>query len=551
MPGDYFVLSPNSKTSVILGTHRRWIFWAAAVGLGLVASLAVAAMDPHGQRLCRNTALLIAGTVIIAVPVGCILAWLLFRTNVYGRRLGLVLLATLLFVPLYLQVAGWQAGFGPQGWWQLGYRPLGTAALLQGWRGAIWIHAIAALPWVVFLVGLGLSVIPNAVEESALLSGSWWRVARHISLPLSSTTIVAATIWVSVTTGGEMTVTDVFQVRTYAEELYLGFAADALIATPDQPPQLRVLPGILLVTAGTGFAWLLSTYLLNHDLGVSIRPSPKIALGRWHYASSILVIGTLVLLVAVPMFGLLVKVGTLVEQVGDQRVRRWSAAKAMDLLITGNRPAPIKFAEEFGWSLAIGNLASLTAVGIGGVLAWKSRTSKFATWLGIGVLAVCLAIPGPIVGLGLIQLLNQRESPWLVYLYDRTIVAPWLAMTVRCLPLTMLILWHGLRSLPKDLLDAARLDGVGPLVIVTQLVAPLRGKHILCAWLIGLTVAIGDLATSILVLPPGITTLATRIFGLVHYGVEDQLAALSLCTIGLFALLATVVILIWRRLEFG
>jgi iron(III) transport system permease protein len=533
------------------GNPNRFRYWTAAAVAVIVSCLAVGAMDSHGQRLCRNTLLLIIGTLSFAVPVGCTLAWIIFRSDVLGRRVGLALLATLLFVPLYLQVAGWQAAFGPQGWWQMGYRPLGSPALLQGWRGAIWIHATAALPWVAFMVGLGLLLIPRSVEEAARLSGSWWRVAFSISLPLSRTTIVAATVWTAVVTAGEMTVTDVFQIRTYAEELFLGFAGDTLIIPPGAPAQLRVLPGILLVAVATGLAWLVSSYLLSDELGLTWTSPQRVPLGRWRWPVSIVVMSALGLLVGVPLFGLITKLGTVVEQVGDDRVRRWSARKALDLLVTGTRPAPIKFAEEFGWSLAIGNLASLAAVAIGGLLAWRSRTSQIAKIGAVVLLATSLALPGPLVGLGLIHLLNQRDWPWVVYLYDRTILAPCLAMTIRCLPLTLLILWHGLRSLPRDLVDAAKLDGVGPVGMVTQLIAPLRGQHFLFAWLVGLTIAIGDLATSILVLPPGITTLATRIFGLVHYGVEDQLAALCLCTIVLFAFLSTIVILVCRRLEFG
>ncbi len=109
---------------------------------------------------------------------------------------------------------------------------------------------------------------------------------------------------------------------------------------------------------------------------------------------------------------------------------------------------------------------------------------------------------GPVVGLGLIQLLNQREWPWLVYLYDRTILAPCLASDIRCCHYTA-VLWHGLRSLPQDLVDAAKLDGVGAIGMVTHLIVPLRGQHFLIRLARGLDHRDGRLATSILVLPPG------------------------------------------------
>ena len=528
---------------------KRFILGAVVTG-GIVVCLTFM-MDAHSLRLCRNTLLLVLGTLSIAVPVGGALAWTLFRCDVFGHRVGLVCMATLMFVPLYLQVAGWQAGFGPQGWLQMGFRPLGSPALLQGWRGALWVHGVAAVPWITILVGLGLRLVPSEAEEAALLSASWRVVVRRISLPMTLPAVIAAAVWASVCAAGEMTVTDVFQIRTYAEEVFLGFAGDALIVQPDVPAQLRVLPGILLVLLTTLFALLISAFLLDVGLSASIRKPTRILLGRWRWPVSFVVLFVIGFLTIVPLVGLVLKLGMVVVQEGDQRIRTWSLAKACSLLATGERPAPIKFAEEFGWSLAIGNLASLAAVTIGGMLAWKSRTSPSVRILTVMVVSLCLAIPGPLVGLGIIRILNQREVPWLVYLYDRTILAPWLAMLLRCLPLTVLVLWHGLRSVPREITEAAQLDGTSRIGLLSKVVIPMRGQHFLCAWLVGLTVSIGDLATSILVLPPGVSTLATRIFGLVHYGVEDQLASLALCSIGLFAFLSTMVVILCRRLEFG
>ncbi len=501
-------------------------------------------MDDHGRLLSRNTLALVGGTCLVVIPTGACLAWIIFRTDVAGIRAAQTLVAILLFIPLYLQTAAWQAGFGGQGWWQLSFRALGSMPLLDGWRGAIWIHAVAALPWVTLITGLGFLVIPRELEESALLNGSWWKVVCKVSLPLSWTAIVSATIWVAVMTAGEITVTDVFQIRTYAEELFLGYAADALIVTPDEPAQLRVLPGIVLVASATGVALLLSNYLLTQENWLSVRPAARVSLGKRRWFISLGLLLLLVLLAGVPIGNLVTKLGIVVEQVGDERVRRWSAAKALQVLSA----APAKFRDELGWSLAIGNLASLAAVVVATILSWSARRWPLARVISVILLAICLALPGPVVGLGLIRLLNQPDMPWMTFLYDRTIFAPWMAMTIRCFPPTMLVLWFGLQSLPREIVEAARLDGAGVIATFTKVVFPMRANYFLCAWLVGLAVAIGDLSTSILVVPPGITTLAIRIFGLVHFGVEDQLAALCLCAIGLFVMLAGVVHVLWRRL---
>jgi iron(III) transport system permease protein len=109
-------------------------------------------------------------------------------------------------------------------------------------------------------------------------------------------------------------------------------------------------------------------------------------------------------------------------------------------------------------------------------------------------------------------------------------MAPVLAMTIRSLPLCTLMLWYSLRFVPDDVLDAAATEGAGPLARFWRIVAPQRVAAGAAAFLAAAAISMGDVAASILVTPPGVTTVAIRVFGLIHYGVDDQVAALSLVT---------------------
>jgi iron(III) transport system permease protein len=69
------------------------------------------------------------------------------------------------------------------------------------------------------------------------------------------------------------------------------------------------------------------------------------------------------------------------------------------------------------------------------------------------------------------------------------------------------------------------------------------------AWLIALAVAVGELAATVLVIPPGTTTIAVRIFSLLHYGVEDRVASLCLVMIGAVAVATLGALGLARRVE--
>jgi ABC-type spermidine/putrescine transport system permease subunit II len=75
----------------------------------------------------------------------------------------------------------------------------------------------------------------------------------------------------------------------------------------------------------------------------------------------------------------------------------------------------------------------------------------------------------------------------------------------------------------------------------------LRFPAVALAWAGTFVIAFGELAATILVVPPGVTTLPVHIFGLLHYNVEDQVAAISLVLIALHAAAALSLLAIARR----
>src|SRR5690606_37037891 len=84
--------------------------------VALVAAVPLLWMDRAAWYLAENT-LLFAGLVCaLAVPLGTLLAVLVFRCDLPGRRLARWLLVMQLFIPLHVQVAAWNAGFGVSGW---------------------------------------------------------------------------------------------------------------------------------------------------------------------------------------------------------------------------------------------------------------------------------------------------------------------------------------------------------------------------------------------------------------------------------------------------
>jgi iron(III) transport system permease protein len=196
----------------------------------------------------------------------------------------------------------------------------------------------------------------------------------------------------------------------------------------------------------------------------------------------------------------------------------------------------------------IGSLAATAATVVAIPLAWVARQSRWRAAAVLPVAIICLAVPGPLLGLAVIGLLNNPRVPGLIWLYDHSILAPWLVLTIRAFSPAVLVMWHAMRTIPQTILDSAAVDGCGPVGQLVYIVLPLRWSAVLVAWLIGLALALGDLTASNLVAPPGVETLAIHIFNLVHYGVEDQVAGICLALLVVFGLVAAAVTWLVRRL---
>jgi iron(III) transport system permease protein len=524
-----------------------WYIW---FGLLVATFAAICLGDPRVARLWVNSAILAAGTGIIAIPLGTLAALLIVKTSAPGRRWTAIMIAGMLLVPLFLIAGAWDAGFGVQGWYTLRTNPhLATQPLLSGWRAAIWIHGLAAVPWVALIVGVGLLSVERELEEDALLVMSPPQVLWHVTLPRIRPAIAVAALWVAIIATIEISVTDFFQVRTFAEEVYTQAALGAALFSGESTNLASTAAwwlGLVLFGLLAAAGVLTARHALRDFGNISVHNtwSWQLRAARWPAAA---LLGLLVLLVAgLPLLNLLYKAGGMVAQTEFGRERSWSLISALMRVAA----APQEFADDLWLSAWVAAAAATSCVLISLPLAWSLRLARGKPIARVLALALCWTIPGPVLGIAVIRMFNQPiDSPleFLGALYD-SYFPTWLVQTVRGLPLTTLILWAAFTSVPHTLLETATLDGAGWWRKLARVALPLRWPAISVAWLIAFAIAVGELPATVLVLPPGrATAITVRIFQLLHYGADERVAAISLVMVFGTMLLALVTAAILRR----
>ena len=506
---------------------KRRTVWLPAIFAILVLADAWAVSDARSRGLVVNTFWLVAITLAISVPIGTALAVALARTDAWLRRSVAVAIGIMLVVPLYLDAAAWDAGFGDAGWFTALVAPPYTPGLLSGWRGAVWVHSLAAIPWVVLIVGMALRFVEPELEEAALLDCSAWQVLRRVTLRRALPAIGIAAVWVSVGVGTEMTVTDIFQtpgngLRTYAEEIYTQFA---LGTEPGPPPGAMVGVAVTACLAACGLMLCLAAASWTPPTS---RSPLVFRLGRWRWpVSAALVLGA-VAIFGVPMISLIAKAGVTVQQTTAGYQRGWSIAECLKIVAESPERFRWEILSSAGMAAVAASLVLIAALPLGWLARRRDWIGLAAKFLAIALAAAALAVPGPLVGIGLIAIFNHPGLPPLNFLYDYTIGVAAIAQAIRAFPLGMLVVWHALHTVPNDLLEAAELDGAGPFTRLVRIVLPLRWPALALAWLAAFVVAIGELSATILVVPAGVATLGVRISQLLHFNNQDKLAGLCL-----------------------
>ena len=150
------------------------------------------------------------------------------------------------------------------------------------------------------------------------------------------------------------------------------------------------------------------------------------------------------------------------------------------------------------------------------------------------------------------KLFNAIEIPFVQFLYDRTIAAPVVANVLFCLPLAIPIFWFLTSQISEDQQQHATLNGVssGRQFVHFVLIGGWRTN--LGAWFLISAFCFAELSATQMVLPPGMDTVPRLALGMLHAGVNESTAALTLVTllpVFLFGFLAQICFAGTRRLR--
>lgn len=492
----------------------------AAVALLPVAAVFLQSLWPEGTfstaaygrvlaearqwSLLRNTLVLAAGTTALAAAIGLPVAFALERRRVFARPAFLWLLALPLLVPPYVNAIVWADLLGRQGLLRFGIAPAvggGPAPFsVYTTAGAAFVLALSYFPIIAYAAVLALRRYDPRVEEPARLVAGRGRILWAIAAPLVAPAVLSGCALVFVLTLVEFAVPSFLQVNVYTVEIYERFSLsyDAAEAAALSVPLIAC--GFAVIAA-----WALYVRPRQGRLGgggCPIRSAGRVDWAATAYCAGVVAAATLLPLIVLVRRSLPL----------SSYAEAWRTAR-----------------EEILTSLAVGAGAATLLAGLGFAMAGLARFRRSTARL-YGLSVLPFLVSGPLLGVGLILVWNRPGPPALVY--DSTLILV-LACAARYLCFAYEALHAALRDVPRRHDEAAAVAGVPWHRHALGVLLPPMAPVLAAVWGLGFLFSLRELDAAVLVAPPGRSTLAVRLFGLMHYGPSRLVAALSVITVAI------------------
>ncbi|MBK9138650.1 MAG: hypothetical protein IPM17_07800 [Verrucomicrobia bacterium] len=432
--------------------------------------------------LLQNSLLLGASATVTAAVLGWIVALFLATLGPSGRAGGLALAAVALVLPPFLVTNCWLSLLGHTGTLRR-WLPLEIYSL----AGAAWILALLLWPLTTFLVlGAWQRLDPALLDSETALVG--WSLIRHALWPVASHSVVHALVLTFVLAVNHFAVPAILQVKVLPAEIWLQFSTNFNLAAAlwAAAPLLLAALALLLWLGRSEVSWP------RWSAGLPARPLHD-RLGPWRMAAGGVAVAVVTLSVAVPIGELALSRRTWLE---------------LPAAIAAGRGA-------IGTSVTLAVAVAVLTVTFG-VVGWRWRCDRLL-WLPFFV-------PGSLIGIGMIFLFNRAPLD-AVY---QSLAVVIIAFGLRYAAIGWQGAAHARRAVDADLVNAGRLFGAAGWQLFRQVLWPQMAPQLLAAGYLVYLLALWDVETLVLIVPPGGETLALRIFNLLHYGHNAQVNALCL-----------------------
>ncbi len=498
---------------------------------------------------------------MIAIPLGGILAFLMIRTDLPGRRIIEPLILVPIFVSPMVLGFGYVVAAGPVGFFSLwaesllGFVPWNIYAM----SSIVVIAGLTHVPHAYLYISSALRSVGSDVEEAARTAGaSPLQVMSAVSLPMVRPSILYATVllfFLGLEVFGLMLVLGDPEgnlvLATYLYQL------TNKLGTPSY--HLMAAVAVVLICITIPLVMLQHMLMRTAHRFVTVKGKASQAralpLGKWRWVAGAVVAFWLTVTIGVPLVGVVLRAFVSNWGVG---VSLWDELSLSTFYTIWQQPNLLRAIVN---SMAIGvfggALAVICYLFIG--IAMHRKPDGVTRFLDYSVL-VPRAVPGLLAGLAFLWVFlflpmwldNSLKEGWLAalpmteWLQDHlvvwlrslrsTIFSVWLAYTVVWMAYGLRLISSTLLQVGPELEEAARSTGARRGQVTRHVTIPLSRYGLIGSWLLMFLIFEREYSTGVYLLSPGTETIGSMLVSLWAAGAIDIVAALSFINILLVVL---------------
>lgn len=455
---------------------------------------------------------LAGGATIGSLAIGIPFALLLARTDLPAQIFFFILGMIPLLIPPYIHAIAWNHFFS-----KLVTLP---SIDLHTVAGAIFILSTAYFPIITFLLVSGLKSIDKKLEEAALLTQGKMSVLTNITLPLVRPNLISGGILVFIFSLVDFGVADMLRVKVYPIEIFIQFSA----FYDDQGAMMLTIPLLCI----TGLFMMYQKWTMKKRQYITLSSASAPAL---NFQLGVMRMPCLVFCMLIISFSVVLPCISLIIMAG-------AIGNYQEVLASSYEQIAYSIFLAVGGGVACMTLSIMLSL----LFSFSTRKSiKSIEYLSY----TPLAMPSVALGIGLVHLWNR---PGLDFVYGSSLIII-IGYVAHFLPFSLMSTSAGVNQLDPKLLDAARLVSDKSARLLGKIILPLISPSLLTGFFLVFFLSLGDLGTTLLLIPPGRETLPIKIYNLMHYGADNMVAALSLILILVLVSCCTLFIMIYRFLS--
>ena len=494
-------------------------------------------------RIMLNTLVVSFAATVMALVIGFVMAWILARTNVPGRRMFEQFMAVPYYLTPLLGALAWsmlgspESGFINQVWRALGgsdhlidiNTPYGIAWVMALFEGSVAFVMIAAVM---------KSMDPSLEEASRVIGASHLRTMLRVTLPLVVPGVLGAGIFVF----AEM-------LGSFAVALVLGTPNRYYVITTAIYQLIQQYPPRIQLAAAMGTSLFAVMFLMLFVYrrivtrgsyvtitGKAFRPRAA-DVGRLRYVlfgvCMLYLMAAVVLPIAALLYASVQKIAVAFPAADNFTLDNFRAAASM------NAAGP-----ALTNSLLLAFATATIGIFLMGLLAWLIYRSRLP---GAGLIEYVVmfpqAVPRLVFAFGMMW-------AWLVFpipIYG-TIWLLLIAYLTVFLPLGVRTIAGVMLQIDKSLEECAQMCGAAWTFRLRTITVPLLAPGLIAAWLLLFIASMRELGASILLMGPHSKVITPAIVESWFGTASELTATLALIQTGVVAVAMIVLVVITRRL---